>query len=377
MKIIKYLSLILVSLFLFSCASKPPLNDDAVRINLDKVEDLEKFNPYIEPNTGKQRNPSTLRGNVFSITKIKSEEGEKQYVVFLDALAFHLDDSEYEFIPLDYVDLQGPKLGVSESWFENYNNPLDHDAIREVEIVEVLDKGCGCSKITCPDCKFECPFPWEKRANNRYPLFFEAKFGIASYADKSPLDLTARGFDRPFGEFATGYRFGDRSKRHFALGLSYFTGIQTYENLTGELLNRDALMLYGKYTFNEWSCVFPYIYSQIGASLDVNTLYLGRISLASKLKGIFNYECDCEADLDADAQLKQELAFKSPDIDLSIPISLGFGVGVDIPVNSILDLSIDLGYKYMQVGETTLVFDYKVPYSKPYSIYTLRLGLNF
>jgi hypothetical protein len=136
-------------------------------------------------------------------------------------------------------------------------------------------------------------------------------------------------------------------------------------------------MLYGKYQFNEWNCVFPYVYSQIGASLDVNSLYMGRLALSTSLKGMFKYECDCEAELDADAKLRREIAFKSPDIDLSIPISLGFGFGVDIPANKYFDISIDLGYKYMKIGESTTVFEFKMPVARPMSIYTLRLGVNF
>lgn len=369
--------ILLLFIVLASCSKKLPKNDDAVRINLESIQNLDEFNPYIEPNTGKPRNPNTLRGNVFNITKVVSEDGEREYVVFLDNLAFGLENPDYEFIPIEVVDFQGPKLGFDKNWFENYNNPLDHDVIREVETVEVVDKGCGCSKISCPTCKFTCPFPWQARAENRSPVFVEAKAGVASYMDQSPFELTQRGFDQPFGEFAAGYRFGDRKKAHFALGLSYFTGILTYENLTGNLLNRDALMLYGKYQFNEWNCVFPYVYSQIGASLDVNSLYMGRLALSTRLKGMFKYECDCEAELDADAKLRREIAFKSPDIDLSIPISLGFGFGVDIPANKYFDVSIDLGYKYMKIGESTTVFEFKMPVARPMSIYTLRIGVNF
>jgi opacity protein-like surface antigen len=353
------------------------MNDDAVRIDLEKVKDIENFNPYIEPNTGKQRNPSTLRGNVFSVTKIKSSDSIKEYVIFLDQMAFGIDNPKYEYIPIEIVDLQGPKMGMTNNWFENYNNPLNHDVIREVDSLEITDKGCGCSKITCPDCTIECPFPWKDRANNRSPIFIEAKFGIASYTDKSPLLLTERGFDRPFGEFAIGYRFQDRTKAHLALGLSYFTGIKVYENQTNKLLNRDALMLHGKYQFNEWNCIFPYIYGQIGSSLDVNSIYMGKLALSTQFKGMFDYECDCEAELDADARLKHDLALKSPEVDLSIPISIGLGAGLDIPVNKYFDISIDLGYKYMKIGETTTIYDFKVPTAKPMSIYTLRLGINY
>jgi opacity protein-like surface antigen len=378
MKNLNILFAILALIILNSCSStKEVMNDDAVRIDLEKVTDLENFNPYIEPNTGKQRNPSTLRGNVFSVTKIKNDSTTNEYVIFLDQMAFNLENPKYEYIPIDIVDLQGPKIGLKSNWFENYNNPLNHDVIREVDTLTINNKGCGCSKITCPDCEIECPFPWQDRANNRSPIFISANIGIASYADKSPLLLTERGFDRPFGEFAIGYRFQDRSKAHFQLGLAYFTGIKVYENQTNKLLNRDALMLHGKYQFNEWNCIFPYVYGQIGASLDVNSIYMGKLALSTQFKGMFDYECDCEAELDADAKLKHDLALKAPEVDLSIPISIGLGAGFDIPVNKYFDISIDLGYKYMKIGETTTIYDFKVPTSKPMSIYTLRLGINY
>ena len=54
---------ILIAFFLISCGTAPkPLHDDAVRIKLDSVElSDDGFNPYVEPNTGKDRNPNTLR----------------------------------------------------------------------------------------------------------------------------------------------------------------------------------------------------------------------------------------------------------------------------------------------------------------------------
>lgn len=375
----KFIILILVSLIIMSCSSsKEVMNDDAVRIKLDSVQNLENFNPYIEPNTGTQRNPSTLRGNVFNITKFQNEAGEvKEYVVFLDSLAFKLDEPEYEYIPIEYVEFQGPKLGEGINWFENYNNPLDHEAIREVDTLTIQDIGCGCSKITCPECKVSCPFPWQDRAQNRQPIFIEANLGIGTYSDRNPQTLIDNGFDRPFGEFAIGYRFHDRSKAHFALGLSYFTGIAAYEEQSGNLLNRDALMLYGKYTFDEWACIFPYVYGQIGASLDVNSLYMGRLAFSNKMDAWFDYECECEASLDGDAKIKQDLAFDSPEVDLDIPISIGFGAGLEFPISKYMDLSIDLGYKYMKIGETIQLFEYNVPISKPMSIYTLRFGIHY
>lgn len=375
----RYYLFILLTLLFVSCSSnKQILNDDAVRIKIDSVDNLEKFNPYVEPNTGQQRNPSTLRGNVFNITKFENETGEfEEYVVFLDSVAFNIDDPQYEYIPISLVDLQGPKIGQGNNWFENYNNPLDHDAIREVDTLTVKDMGCGCSKITCPDCNVSCPFPWQDRAANRQPIFLEANLGIATYSDNNPLTLVENGFDRPFGEFAIGYRFQDRSRAHFALGLSYFTGIMVYEQQNANLLRRDALMLYGKYTFDEWACIFPYVYGQIGASLDVNSFYMGNLAIASKLDAWFDYDCGCDADLDAEAKLKQELAFKSPEVDFELPISIGFGAGLEFPVSKYFDISIDLGYKYMKIGETIQLFDYNVPVAKPMSIYTLRLGIHY
>ena len=99
--------LLILSFQLFNSCSSPQeiMNDDAVRIDLEKVKDIENFNPYIEPNTGKQRNPSTLRGNVFSVTKIKSSDSIKEYVIFLDQMAFGIDNPKYVYIPIEIVDL--------------------------------------------------------------------------------------------------------------------------------------------------------------------------------------------------------------------------------------------------------------------------------
>ncbi len=374
----KYLILILSSLFVISCSStKQVYNDDAVRIKIDSVQNLEKFNPYIEPNTGVQRNPSTLRGNVFNITRFVNEAGEpKEYVTFLDSLAFKLADPQYEYIPIEFIDLQGPKLGVGRNWFENYNNPLDNDVIREVDTLETEGNGCGCGKLVCPECNLTCVFPWQERANNRSVIFGEINAGIASYESKNTVSNQEKGFDVFFQEYSAGYRFGDITKAHFGLGLSYFSGVDAFQ-VDGSLLTRDALMLYGKYTFDEWNCVFPYVYGQIGAAIDVNSLYMGKLALANKMKVWFNYDCDCDANLSADAKLRQKLAYESPNVDLDIPIALGIGTGIEFPVMQYFDLSIDLGYKYIKSGESTTLYDFKVPVAKPLSIYTLRIGIHY
>ena len=104
---------------------------------------------------------------------------------------------------------------------------------------------------------------------------------------------------------------------------------------------------------------------------------MGKLALANKMKVWFNYDCDCDANLSADAKLRQKLAYESPNVDLDIPIALGIGTGIEFPVMQYFDLSIDLGYKYIKSGESTTLYDFKVPVAKPLSIYTLRIGIHY
>lgn len=373
---IVFLSLI----FLFSCSSsKRVMNDDAVRLKLDSLSLLPEgieFNPFLEPNTNTPRNSSTLRGNVFHIIKLDEIGEQKKYVVFLDSIAFNEKNPKPELIPLEFVDLQGPKVNLGENWFENYNNPLSHDIIREVDTI-YSPKACSCNDLSLPGFQLQCPFPVDERAQSRSWFYSNAKIGIASYNNFNGFTNEDNSQNSPFFELMAGIRLGDYTSSHWILGISYFSGVNVFNSPNGQNINRNVLFLNAKYQFDAISCVFPFVYGQVGPSIDVESLYLGRIALKGMFDGFINLDCDCEADLDADLKLRQELALKSPEVDISIPISWGFGFGVDIPMSKSFDISLDFGYKYLKVGDYRNLFGLATPTANAVSLYTFTLGITY
>ncbi|GAB5466001.1 MAG: hypothetical protein Kapaf2KO_14370 [Candidatus Kapaibacteriales bacterium] len=412
MRIIKISVAFYLLIGLISCSSiEPVTNDDALRINLDSLQYISgesnpqagKINPMVEPNTGKSRSPATLRGNVFNIYVNKQEyltesgelaESEQRFYVFLDSLAYNVDNPEYEFIPEGLVQNMGIQVGMPDStyWVESYNNPLDPPIIRQlpIETKEVNDCACGDLMINVPPCDgcevpdIKCPFPWKERAQNRSWYFVETRFSYAyynnqrfnpelSFIEEYPTDAGAI-------EVAAGYRFQDRWKNHFGLGVMYTTGQPMFSESNFESVRRPSVMLHGRYQFDEIFCLFPFLYADFGLTIDEASLYLGRISYSANIDGFLDIElCDCdeEGDIDGRLRLAQEAAADSPDVDLSIPISWGIGGGIDIPVHKYFDLSFDLGYRYVSYGDEVRLYGYAVPTRIGNGMFILRAGFTF
>lgn|GEM_PF-1372630 len=407
-----FIPIILSVLIVISCTPEIQVRkDDAVRLNLDSVHYLSndrfpkpgKINPAIEPNSGRKRNPSVLRGTVKTVylnkQKFIDSSGterivESYYYVFIDSLAYSSDDIKYEYIPIGLIDNMGHKIGFPDStfWVEKYNNPMDPPEIRQlpIEVKEIDECECGDLSISIPPCEgckpidISCPFPWEERAKNRNWYFLETKFTYSFYNDFRIRDesgiVEKYPTDAGSGDLTIGYRFGDQSGEHFGLGVLFSTGIPLYAPTTRERIFRPQVMLYGKYQFDELWCMFPFVYGAFGVTVDEASLYLGRVSYNLDVDGWLGLElCDCENEgsIDGRLELAQQAALKSPDIDLSLPISWGLGAGVDIPVHKYFDLSFDLGYRYVSYGDEVRLYGYSIPTRVGTGMFILRGGFAF
>lgn len=406
-----FLSAVL-AIILASCASIPEQRkDDAVRLNLDSIQYLSqesqpekgKINPLIEPNTGRSRNPNVLRGTVKTVyidnTRYIDSLGNEgiaksKYYVFLDSMAYNIDDPQYEYIPIGLVDNVGSKIGKPDTtyWVETYNNPLDPPSIRQLPIEErdLDDCACGDFSISIPPCDgckvpdFTCPFPWEERAQNRSWYFAEVKGIYGFYTNRRVNEETGSieeyQTDAGSGDIAFGYRFGDQSEAHFGLGLLFSGGMPLFAPESSNNLFRPHAMIYGRYQFDELWCMFPYLYAGFGLTIDEASLYLGRVSYDVDIDGWLGIEfCDCEEDgsIDGRLELAQRAAAESPDIDLSLPISWGIGGGFDIPVHKYFDLSFDIGYRYVSYGDEVRLYGYSVPTRVGNGMFLLRGGFTF
>lgn len=355
-----YIVVLILILMVLSSCSTIDRKDDAVRIKSGK-ESL--FNQRKDKNGNiTKRDGTTLRGTVFRIVRQTSPNScpandtttfsSKYSVLFLDSQAGSLDDVER--IPLENIDPVGIKPELKEklsnkydniNWFENFNDPLDPRSIREVPVDSIFIntcpdiRDCNCNplsialELNCPDCKYK-------------NYFVELRGGFAVYNDKNSDGLPI-GRDAYYGELAFGYRW-DR----WGIGLMASTGVPVYNSITDADLLRPLLLFHGRYQFDKVLCMFPFVYGQLGFTMDVQSL------------GLFSANtCDL------------------PDVSLpevSLPISYGFGIGLDIPLPFCLfDLSFDLGYKSVLVGETfnTPLFS-NVSDSRRIYMFVFRLGVT-
>jgi hypothetical protein len=358
--------LAIVAIFSSACNSFKR-TDMAVRIKSDSAV---KYNRLYDrdSNVVGVRNGNTLRGSVLKVVKqttptdCKFDENtkfvNKTYILFLDSMA--KDVTKAELIPIEDIDLQGPKvkdLPLNEysniNWFEIYNNPKDPKEFKEVAMDSTYKDSCNkCNcqsfdvafnlnfNLKCPDCKYS----W---------YFVELRAGMAIYNDMKIQNIT-ESRDAYFGELALGYRFNS-----WGIGLDFGTGVPVYNEYKQEDYQRPWILLHLRKQFDKFACMYPFIYGQFGMSIDKLTVDLFKVSTCK----------DCETKIDV----------KPPGADISIPLSFGFGLGLDIPIPSCLfDLSADIGFKSMAIGESISAAGFSnVPSLRRLNMFVFRLGLTF
>lgn len=360
------LTFIFMLTLLASCSSFER-HDDAVRIQKDASE---KYDFYFVIDGGDTvniipRNSYTLRGTVINMVRIISPENcddnsnldSSYYLTFLSEAA--RDESGIEMIPLSDVELIGPALDLelneygNINYFENFNDPLEPRTAREVPVEEYyLDtcgKQCNCHplvgphiqlELKCPDCDYK-------------HYFVELRGAYAAYNDFKLQNGVSLSTESWFAEIAAGYR-----TEKWGIGLAYASGVPIYNSYTSTRIWRPSLMLHGRYHFDPFSCMVPFLYGQFGMAIDKFSLDLGKVSFCD----------DCETQID----------IKPPDADISIPLSYGIGAGIDIPITGCLfDLSFDLGYRSLAIGENfrTLQFT-NVPTKRRIHMFVFRMGIT-
>lgn len=370
----KMIFALIAGIFLVSCASNKVQHknhDDVIRI---KEEFRELYS--VVPTIDKRRNSAALRGKAYKIQTYIEECNDsiismsKTVLVFRDSLS----GSPLEYIPIERIQFMGPSLGQNYgiNWVEQYNQPLNNSSIREIPIdttyISVCEKDtvCDCQPLNA-NIELTCPCS-EGREKNLGRFFLEAKLGYGLYKDNPPGIGPNVGRDEYFGDIAAGIRFG--SRRQWNVGLLYSTGVPMYNSRELPVLEDGVLpdgirrplgLIYGKYSFEEKSCIRPFVYGEFGLSLDEFSMQLTNLNLCPDCE-------DCRARYDRiDA-----------DINTDLPLSYGFGVGVDVPLSCSFDLSLDMGYRSVAFGEESAftIFGFRPINNRRLDMFMFRVGVT-
>jgi|GEM_PF-982215 len=414
-----FIIMIIISLGNFSCSSEKVIKNDAIRIK------PEKANLYNQnKKTNKPRNGNTLRGRAIKIKKETFANScpiedtttfnTKSYLLFLDSNS--TDKNQIEKIPLEDIFLVGKELKIAKNkynninYFETFNDPLMPKSIKEIPVdsmyIDTCSTPCPCNDfsvdldIPCLFC-FKCP----ERILEDY--FVEAKFGYGMFNDKNKENNTI-GSEGVMGEFASGLRFGEGKR--YGLGLLYSTGVPTTNVLDGIRSARPFIALYQRYDLwrynkkvekiqnvnmddyiyldtikinndecldtmivvqkykplpeseviytSERECWNPFVYGFLGASLD-------KLSM-----DLFKMNCTegCEEKLNLSG---------NHNFNFAMPLNYGIGIGIEYPLSSALDLSLDIGYRYLSYGNTTMINGFIAPINESTGAFVFRFGLTF
>lgn len=362
------LILALLLAFLLASCSHFQRMDDAVRIKPSKS--LKYNNMYdADSNFIALRNGNTLRGTVVKVLKKTYPDScgsdsptysSKYFVVFLDSLSPSPEMTEQ--IPIEDIELMGPKVLQTQNdygninYFENYNEPMDIQALREVAVdsvfIDSCSISCGCDpigapglpevKLSCPDCGYS----W---------WYIDLKGGYAIYDDKDANGLPV-GKDGYFGDITLGWR---TPNKHWIFGVLMSSGVQLSNSFKDEDFYRPYATLFGRYTFEKTNCIYPFVYGIFGLTIDKLSVDLFKVST-------------CE-------ECKSELSVTPPDADISIPLTYGLGVGIDVPLPlCVFDLSFDLGWRSVAFGESLIASGFSnVPSNRRVNMFIFRMGVSF
>lgn len=414
----------ILALLIVSCSTKISY-DDAVRI---KPKATKKYN--IHPETSKIRNGNALRGEVIKIevyatpcscpitdtTKYNFES----FLLFVDSSV--KKEKYIEKIPLEDVDLMGPKLAIRSNnynninLFENYNNPLLHKEIREVPVdtiwLDTCNIKCPCEPL--PDIFLQCPFCDIKLQCPDRELqswFLSLKPGYAIYSDYNSSGEIIGREDWNF-DIAAGVRLG-QSKR-WGLGVIYSTGVRTYYSIDSSLIRRPSVNLYARYDLirdvkkyktrranqnKEWisydtiytktyDCCYDSMiiikkinYEIFDDSYEKEFSIEKRPCLNPFIYGLLGLSIDkfsidlIQMNFNDDCKRRVELYL--PYADISLPLNYGIGIGVEIPLASYMDLSLDLGFRSIAYGNKLLGGGLLIPTLSRVNSIILRLGIVF
>ena len=372
-----YISLIIfgLSLLLSSCSSFNRY-DDAVRIKSDSAY------KYIQnPVTKELRQGSTLRGTVLKVNVVSVPNScpvtdttgftSDTTILFLDK---DLDPKpeNYEKVPIedivlisDVVDLE-PNEYNNINLFENFNDPQRLRNVREVPVNSIIiDTCCVCSCIPWDyDLNFNINLNCPKR--DFFWWFIAPRAGYAVYMDLSNLSTEVARTSYMF-ELTSGVRFG--GKKEWAVGLTYSTGIKAFDSFKAEDVLRPVVLLYGRYQSPSESflgqCIRPYIFGEFGMTIDELSIALPRFQLSESCRNCRKFI----EGLKADGLL--------PEVDLGLPISFSIGAGIDIPFSKYFDLSFDIAFRSLGVGESVEAVGFEnIPSLRRINMMIVRMGFT-
>ncbi|MCS7176260.1 MAG: hypothetical protein NZ960_01325 [Candidatus Kapabacteria bacterium] len=271
------------------------------------------------------------------------------------------------------------------------------ERIPRIRSIPVRARECDCLPlgVELPGLTIRCP----ERAFGWY--FLELRGTAALYSDVPTRDSRI-GRLRYLGEVAAGVRLG--TYREWGIGLLYSSGIPVYNSFRSELLRRPLTLLHVRYQIGNHrvrretqkrfifdpmhgpqeisaqieeaigstapvsGCIRPYLFAQLGASLDRLTLRMARFWLSQRQ--------DCSKcvrflrDLEASGRL--------PQVDFSLPITWGLGAGVEITLTPWIDLAADVAWRSIAIGEETNLLGFQnVPSSRRLNAWLFRVGVTF
>jgi hypothetical protein len=378
-------AVMLAALAASGCSSAKRFND-AVRIRPEKEAAYQRT-----PGTNEPRDGRTLRGMVVEVQiapRPTAPEKIDTAFLFLDA---RLPDKNrnYERIPIDDVErvaslftLPPDTLYNNINVVESFNTTEQLPTLRTVPVRDFTpylaarsegDGGksrpnddCGCLPLdlSIPFPEFECPhrdYAW---------YFVELRAVYSAYNDK-PARNTEQGKETYLGEVAAGFRFGAADE--WGVGLMYSSGIGSYDAYDAAEVRRPLVLLHARYqapgpiTNILGICMKPFVYGEFGATIDKATLNLMKLNLSSTT------ECGECGEMINDLNASGELG----NLDLSMPLSFGLGLGVDIPAASFMDISADIGWRSIGLGENAQLGGWVVPSLRRINTFFLRAGLTF
>jgi hypothetical protein len=367
------------------CSSAQRFND-AVRIKPQKEAAYQRT-----PVTNEPRDGRTLRGTVIEVQiapRPTSPEMIDTTFLFLDA---KLPDKEksYERIPLDDVErvsalfsLPPDTLYNNVNVVESFNTTEQIPTLRRVPVRDytpyLAKRSAGDSSAASPkeDCgclplDLSIPFPDLECAHRDYAWYFVELRGVYSTYNDQPTRTTEQGKDAYLAEVAAGFRFGAADE--WGVGVLYSSGIGSYDSYTSALVRRPLVLLHARYqtpgpvTNFLGICMKPFVYGEFGATIDKATVNLMKLNLSSTT------ECGECGEMINDLNASGELG----NLDLSMPLSFGLGLGVDVPVASFMDVSTDIGWRSIGIGENAQLGGWVVPSLRRLNTFFFRAGLTF
>lgn len=355
--------------------------NDAVRIRPEREVIYERT-----PGTAAPRNGRTLRGTVLEVQIVPHStlpDGSDTMLVFLDA-ALEDDRNNYERIPIGDVERIASLFSLPPDdrhgnidLVESYSTTEQIPSLRRVPVrnyipylrpeqAEAPPQDCGCLPIdiSIPFPEFSCP-------QREYQWYFAELRGVYTAFNDKPGRESEQGREAYLGEIAAGIRFG--GDKEWGIGAAFSSGLASYDSYNSTEILRPILLLHARYqtpgpvTNLLGICMKPFVYGQLGASIDKASINLMKFNLST------TESCGECGDMIRDLQASGDLG----DVDLRMPITFGFGFGIDIPLASFIDISADVGWRSLGIGENAELGGWTVPSLRRINMLYMRAGVTF